>query len=365
MEFPTGLVLEMKILYLSRYYNAHYYRRRFSISNAALNGLKNHALIRLSNLRRRFFFSPVDGFFEESLCHSGDVTISHAQIGSRQTFNSYDILVAHFRCTTEKLRGDEDDLIDIAKRFNGPKVLFIDADEAEFMTSDRLIDHYDLVIKREPFIDLDRYGLAPANKDKIRPTMLSCKYFVHSPYPQLCRMRHKSLIEQGRGEPEADLFFIGKATDERLAVWKELGELRDLTLAGGLLPRIGFDNESTVMTTPLNERDYIRQMQRSRISLAVDGHGQFTFRHLEVWCVGGVLLAPAVLKDLWLPLEMKEGLHYFAYDRRSQVTGIVKEILANPKLAAQVAEASRDVFFRDYDVESHGAEIRGWLERLL
>ena len=58
-----------------------------------------------------------------------------------------------------------------------PKLLFLASAKASHMPSDDVLDRFDLVYKREPYLDRDRYNIKPSNADKIRPTMLSCPFF--------------------------------------------------------------------------------------------------------------------------------------------------------------------------------------------
>lgn len=354
----------MKILYLPRYFDSEYYRRLRGLTNSSVSTLKSKSLAAASKVRSLITFSYIDGFFEESLCQAGQIDFMSAQRYLANPILDHDILVLHYRCSSNLFRGDDNSLLDIAGRFKGPKALFIDADEAEFMKGDNFLSHFDLVIKREPFSDLDRYELSSMNKDKIRPTMLSCKYFRHSPYRAFSRMRHKDLLEMEPCEPLSDVFFLGKATDQRVEAWKALSQCPGLRLVGGLLPRIGFDNESILMTQPMTERNFIRSIRSSRVNLAIDGHGQFTFRHMEIWWAGGLLLANSALRDLWLPLDLREGEHYFCYENLAELVDMTVELSKNPAMCARVASAGRRAFFEGYDVDRHGANIRSWLNSI-
>jgi len=342
----------MKILYVTR--DARLSKPQKTLRAELQQRLKAVGL----NIKRHFFFSPIDGYFEASLCHAGNVTrVSNSKF-SKQSLIGQDALVVNFRCVGGKLIGDQSRLIEITQGFSGVKALFIDADKASMMLDDTVLDNYDIVFKREPFLDLDRYPLSSANKKKVRPTMLSCPYFKYSPYGFLNSQKHQSLLNEQTSEKVSDVFFIGKASAERIEAWAQLREKPDLTISGGLLPRKGIPLDPSLTTAPISEEAFISNLKKTRINLAIDGHGEFTFRHLEVWCAGGFLLAHANLRDIWLPMSVQEHEHYECYSDTDDLMEKIEYFRQHPKDAARIAENGRKIFQSEYSIEYHGNDIR-------
>jgi len=347
----------MRIGYVPRFYRPSYYDRRYALRSRLGNRLKNRGVHALAHLRRKLYFSPIDGFFEEALYHAGDVTQRSYRNLQALAASRDDAVVVHFRAAPGRLRGEDDELVAIARACSGTKALFIDADEAAVMKDDRVLDCYDVVFKREPFADPDRYPVAMRNRDKIRPTMLSCPYFQHSPYRALSRRRHVAAIDAEAKPADADVFFIGKATDARLAAWRTLATIPGIRRAGGLLPRIGFDNDPDLMTSPLDVPSFISHLKTSRISLAVDGHGEFTFRHLEIWCAGGFLLASSSLREISLPIDAREGEHFECYDDLDDLREKVAHYATRPDRCREIAANGKKLFDSQYDTGRHGQDI--------
>ena len=310
-----------------------------------------------TDFKRHLYFSEIDGFFEASLHEAGDVTrIANSNV-SKRSFDNQDAIVVNFRCVPGKLRGDDSRLIEIAKEFQGVKALFVDADKARIMPSDAVLDNYDIVFKREPFLDLDRYPITYNNKKKIKPTMLSCRYFIHSPYKFLSKQRHQKLLTQETLEKKSDVFFIGKASHERIEAWSQIKEKNNLTISGGLLPRQGTSLDPALRTEPISEEEFISCIKKAHINLAIDGHGEFTFRHLEIWCAGGFLLAHANLKDIWLPLPMREHKHFECYNDTKELIDKIEYFSKNSEKADKIAKNGHKIFLEGYSATQHGNYI--------
>jgi len=354
----------MNILYVNRSYSSEYYKSKKVFGYNLEGNLQRRLMATVSTMWRRIYFSEIDGFFEGSLCHAGKVTeISNASV-SNQDFADQDTLVVNFRCVPGKLRGDYPRLIEIAEKFSGVKALFVDADRAQIMPNDSVLDCYDIIFKREPFLDLDKYPISSSNKMKIRPTMLSCRYFTHSPYKILNRQRHRDHLSREISVKKSDIFFIGKATDERVEAWTALKAKSHLEISGGLLPRKSMNLDPELITSPISEKDFISGLQESRINLAIDGHGEFTFRHLEIWCAGGFLMAHANLRNIWLPLSMQENEHFVCYENTDDLMKKIDYFSKHSDECDRIGENGREVFQREYSTEYHGAYIRQCFDSL-
>jgi hypothetical protein len=345
--------LEVNILYVTR--SDKFWRPKADPYTKIKRNIK---LIGLK-IKRHLVFSAIDGFFEASLGQAGNVTrVSNSNL-SKQSFVGQDALVVNFRCVDGKRTGDYARLIEIGRNFSGAKALFVDTDEARFIPDDEVLNGYDFIFKREPYLDLDRYPISSSNKFKIRPTMLSCPYFTHSPYKLLDRKKHENLLTEEIPEKEFDIFFIGKASEERIEAWTKLKKRPDLKISGGLLPRKAMSHlDPSLLTIPISKEDFISNLRKSRINLAIDGHGEFTFRHLEIWCAGGFLLAHANLRDIWLPLSMREHEHFECYNDIDDLLEKIDYFIQHPEEANRIGASGSKVFQREYSVKHHGSYIQ-------
>lgn len=352
----------MKIVYVPRTYSPNYYKNRFYFENRIFQETKNNALKALNNFRRKYVFSPIEGFFEESLFKAANVRrvrLANFNFGLR---DQHDAIVLHFRSVPGRLMGEPEELMRLVDGFSGIRILFIDDDRAETMMPDNIIDSFDLVIKREPYIDRDRYDLSSKNRRKIKATMLACPHNVHSQYSFLRRQKFKDFFEDAKCEKTSDLFFLGKATASRLEIWKALNQIDGIRLAGGLLPRVGFELGAEYAAESLSPKDFIKALKTAKVGLAVDGHGEFTFRHLETWLSGTLLMAHSKIREIEIPIPMEEEKHFLCYSNASELAEKIQSCIDNPNKSNSIALDGRDIFKKYYSTDVHASHILNWLE---
>lgn len=244
-----------------------------------------------------------------------------------------------------------------------PKVLFLASDKASYMPPDDVLDRFDLVYKREPYLDRDRYKIKPSNADKIRPTMLSCPLF---------RVK-KKLLAHGDSTTlfSSDAYkdvtrykhsvgFLGMASShERLAVCKALESypgaafrLQPHQKTGGAIPQ-------NLLGHRVTREEYAALLKSTKVNLALAGLGEFTYRHLEIWAKSAFMLASPVLKEIELPGGVpKEGVHFESFETHHDLIEKVEFYTKTDHERERVANFGRAFFREIYDFEKHGVSIK-------
>lgn len=348
----------MKFAYVPRYFSPTYYYKRSNTELEAARQVEAHLKYAASAVRRQVLFPFGTAFFDEGLYAAGDVETASMRSLRRGAHKDCDALIVHFRFASQALRGEDDAIIEIAKHFPGPKALLIDSDEADFMKPDRVLDPYDIVFKREPFVDRERYSLSNENRAKIRPTMLACPYYRHSRYGFARRRRYDAALQAPCTFDGADVFFIGKTSQARETVMRRLKKERRIDVSGGLMPRKGLPFDPELRGTPMPPVNFIGKIKSSKISLAIEGHGQFSFRPLEIWTAGGFLMANASLKELDLPLPMEDGENYVAFTTPDDLVEKIEHYIARPDDIRRIAKAGEEMFKTAYNPTYHAKDIR-------
>lgn len=259
--------------------------------------------------------------------------------------------------------GSEDG--EFISRVKVPKVLVATNAQASILPADEIMDLFDLVFKREHYLDLDRYDRSERNKQKVRSTMLGC------PLLQVTTRNVKEFRVGKRGfsDPEEhhshDLFsttcfFFGKTTAPiRLS---SMTRLRDegVAVLGGLNPnkRYAMPIPPELIAPRFSRKNYIEAIRKSRVGLALEGYGEFTFRHHEILFLCSFLLCSSVIRGLKLPIELVENEHYVCFEDSDDLADKVKFYLKRDDLRNAIAKKGRDLFVREYDFKKHGDSIR-------
>jgi glycosyltransferase involved in cell wall biosynthesis len=115
----------------------------------------------------------------------------------------------------------------------------------------------------------------------------------------------------------------------------------------------------------LSQSDFLKTIKKSKINLAVEGIGQFTFRHLEIWAMGGFMLSSPSLREILTPLGAKEGVHYAVFEDLDDVVKKIKYYLEHEEEREKIARAGQEMFKRDYDARQHGDYIKNIFAGLL
>ena len=105
-------------------------------------------------------------------------------------------------------------------------------------------------------------------------------------------------------------------------------------------------------------------MLASKINLALEGYGEFTFRHLEIWCAGSFMISTKSIRDLSLPLNAREGEHFVVFEDIQDLRDKLLYYTRNDHERERIAKAGRSMFLRDYDPVKHGEQLRKAVQEL-
>lgn len=244
-----------------------------------------------------------------------------------------------------------------------PKALFVSNPEAGFMPDDACLDRFDVVFKREHFSDLDRYPISAANQSKIRLAWLDC------PLVPARRFNVRRIEPQSYGFMDvsrtfdADVCFYGSQSSRlRPKVWKAILD-SDLTAHGGIQGHdIDPDVDPRVFTPGVGGSDYIRSIRRSRVNLALEGIGEFTHRHWELWLLCAFCLSSPSVRELALPGGAREYEHFVCFDSVDDLVDKVRYYAARDAERDKIAIAGRRLFEETFDFARYGEFVRACMD---
>ena len=239
-----------------------------------------------------------------------------------------------------------------------PTILFYNAAKAGHIPGDDVLDSFDLVFKREHFLDLDRYAIANRNKLKLHTTMLECSAKTISRIERYRRTQSNTSYSH-------DVFFSGSTTSPiRTEAWETMIS-SGLSFTGGLqLRKYRGPKENKYRVAKLQYRKYLKTILSSKINLALEGYGEFTFRHLEIWCAGAFMISTKSMRDLALPMNVRENEHYVVFEDMQDLRDKLHYYSRNEREREKIASAGRSMFLRDYDPVKHGQQLHMAIERL-
>ena len=134
---------------------------------------------------------------------------------------------------------------------------------------------------------------------------------------------------------------------------------------GGLqLRKFSGRKEKNYRVAKLPHRAYLKTMLVSKVNLALEGYGEFTFRHLERWCAGSFMISTKSIRDLTLPLNAREGEHFIVFEDIQDLRDKLLYYARNDHERERIAKAGRSTFLRDYDPVKHGEQIRKAVQEL-
>ena len=345
----------MNILYIRRDMNTH----------GTLKKMYRHC-------RKSCFFTEQDGFFEASLQQVGSITeVSVGDVESNKADPAdFDATIVNLKAKNFFNKSQQRKFYQLCRnKSSKPLALFIGAAQAEYMLDDEALNNFDVIFKREPFKDKDRYAISDENKSKIRPTMIC------SPTPKIPRdtvfghlctnflVRANKVGSNVWGQ-ERDVFFVGKMCkwhSLREDVVRRLVEQKNIDFHGGLL-----SHESATVQSPAPElrakklrgREYFSAVQVAKVNIALDGVGQYTFRHQELLALGAFMMSGPSIRELELPMPLEENKHYVAFDNLDDMVEKIRYYLEHDAERKKIAAAGKELFDTYYDPVRHGKELR-------
>jgi hypothetical protein len=195
--------------------------------------------------------------------------------------------------------------------------------------------------------------------------MLPCQFVI---YPKniwgTFLVRHYNNIAKRKFTNfKYDTSFVGKHSNTnniRLEVLSEIKKHPEINFFGGLQDsNNGKSIEGKIKHPKLNRKEYVDLIKETKINLALDGYGEFTFRHLEILFLGGFLLSSSSVDELDLPMNITEGEHYVSYGNLEDLVNKIKYYLDNEEERSKISKSGRDFILNHYSVIRHGENIKG------
>jgi hypothetical protein len=244
------------------------------------------------------------------------------------------------------------------------KALFIDQANANYLPDEKILDLFDVVFKRELLKDLDRYRIKPSARQKLHVTMLACP-LIRAYFSKISRkVIINPVIIKEKQHFEHDVAFVGANTSIiRQNILTSLSK-SPVNFYGGLYDHIsGLALDWSGPRHPMESKSlYMQRIAGSRINLALDGKGAFTFRHLDIWYTGGFMLSTSSILDLQLPGGIpEEGKHFASFSGFNDLEEKISYYLKNESERLKIATAGNEFFRSIYDFSGHGRQIAGIL----
>ena len=236
-------------------------------------------------------------------------------------------------------RNDNEDLekklLKLSKIFNIKKVIVDGTDKSINIIKEEILDGFDYVIKREK-------NKRTSNK-KYLTTMLPCSMVN---YKISKKKENIAWNIVGNSEPNSnpryDIFFSGKKTSKYRKELIEFLHIKEFNFFGRVEDtKIPFDN-------------YLSAIYDSSINLALEGIGEFTFRHLEILASCSFMLCQNSINELELPLPLVDGKHFVTFESKEDLVEKISFYLKNNSLRNEIALNGRKALEEYYSPKKHG-----------
>ena len=139
-----------------------------------------------------------------------------------------------------------------------------------------------------------------------------------------------------------DIFFSGKQSSENRNELIKFIKNQKLNFYGGI------EN----FKIPYSQ--YLEDIYDSSINLALEGKGEFTFRHLEILASCSFMICESSINELDLPLPLEENKHFVSFESKEDLLEKIKFYLKNEKKRQDIALNGRRVLEEHYSPKKHG-----------
>ncbi|MDX1641808.1 MAG: glycosyltransferase [Balneolaceae bacterium] len=332
----------------------------------------------LRELRDSFNWHNRVGFFCASLRTQADVkrvTLNRIRQYSKQEINKFDAVIFNYECNFRSegwpLESSEKAIRELQPKLeNIPVILLLTSPSAELVPSDEMMELFELVFRRELYKDLDRYQLSPANKEKLRTTALSC------PLIPANILNYNSIDPKKYGYKDVsetyshDVFFLGQETSRTFMRTKILDKLyqNHIPFYGGIHEDVRNPDREIpehLHFPRLSKRKFYSTTRDSKINLALDGYGEFTYRHWECWALCSFILSSPSVNKVKLPFEIVDGKHLVTFEDEDDLIDKIKYYLEHEEKRERIAKNGRKLFEEEYNFHKHGAYIKKEIEKIL
>ena len=116
----------------------------------------------------------------------------------------------------------------------------------------------------------------------------------------------------------------------------------------------GFNFYGGVENSQIPYYQYLDTIYNSSINLALEGKGEFTFRHLEILASCSFMICENSINQLELPLPLKDGKHFVSFKNKEDLIEKINFYLENNVLRNEIALNGRKVLEEHYSPKKHG-----------
>jgi hypothetical protein len=329
-------------------------------------------------VRDSFYWHNRVGFFCASLRTQADVTrksLETIQGFSKEQFKVYDVIIFNYECNFSQtgdpihtscnaVRALYEKISDI------PKVLLISSPNAKLVPKNEDMDLFDMVFRREHFKDLDQYDLTTNNKDKLRTTVLSCPLIPAN----IFNYSHINAADYGYEEPSTsfdhDVFFLGQETSKTFMRTNIVERVKkaDINFTGGIHPDVRNPQREIpedLYAPRLSKKRFYEQTRSSKINLALEGYGQFTYRHWECWALSSFMISSPSVNDVKLPFEIVDGKHFATFTDKNDLIDKIHFYLHHPGKREEIIHNGRELYKKEYNFQKHGKYIVESLRKIV
>lgn len=324
----------------------------------------------LRRVKNSFYFHDQDGFFEsalQSLSGTKD-TSTFTRLGKNESLliEHTDAVVVNLKCQYFRSIHEQKKFFQefLKQHKDVVKCLFINAAQASYMFDDTVLDNFDIVFKREPYRDRNKYALSEKNKAKIAPTMIHCP-FSYAPRDNIfAKTLHTFRPKVKPCHSEEQKYEVGFSGVDaashslRRDAWERVINEGFITI-GGLQsnPHAKMPVPEKLQGPRLKGKAYRDALCQAKINLALDGIGEYTFRHQELLYLGAFMMSGPSIRTIELPMPLEENKHYVAFDDLDDMVEKIRYYLAHDTERQKIAAAGKALFEEYYDPVRHGLNI--------
>ena len=277
----------------------------------------------------------------DSAIHSNAYTFelpySYCIIFSKIINLLFDCIFVNWKFTN--YRNDLNDLelklIQVSKKFKIKKVIVDATDKSVNKIKNDILEGFDYVIKREKNKSI--------SDKKYLTTMLPCKLIEYKISKKKENINWNKIGRSRANDKfKYDIFFSGQQSSNYRYELIEFIKSQNFNFYGG------------VENSQIPYYQYLDTIYNSSINLALEGKGEFTFRHLEILASCSFMICENSINQLELPLPLKDGKHFVSFDSNEDLLEKIKFYLKNEKLRLAIALNGRKVLEEYYSPKKHG-----------
>ena len=251
--------------------------------------------------------------------------------------SSFDAVFINWKFTN--YRSDKEDiekkLLKLSKKFKIKKVIVDTTDKSINIINDEILNKFDHVIKREKNKEL--------SNSKYLTTILPCRLIDYKISKKIENINWTKIgNSMPNNNPTYDIFFSGQKTSQYREKLINFLLNKDYNFFGGT------ENKKI----PFNQ--YLSAIYDSSINLALEGKGEFTFRHLEILANCSFMICQNSINNLELPFKLIDGKHFVSFKNEEDLTEKINFYLKNDKLRKEIALNGRKVLEENYSPKKHG-----------